>query len=115
MANGKFKAFSEDAKRVINQEGVRLRVDLCDLGATGHTSTWDGRLGFLFDSDPVQNEVAACTAIVQEYGRMIDSGWLIQEDEVVRYADEFNQKLYANGLQKILDEAQKQADAFDGR
>ena len=72
-----------------------------------------GRLGFLFDIDPVQTEVAACNAIVQEYGPVIDTGWLLAEEAILAHIDEFNQKLYSNGLQRILDEAQKQLDEWE--
>jgi len=68
--------------------------------------------GFSFDTTPVTNEIAACSSVVMEYRDTLRSGQAASEAEVDRLIDEFNAKLKANGIEKILAEAQKQADAF---
>ncbi|MDR0730517.1 MAG: ABC transporter substrate-binding protein [Treponema sp.] len=69
-------------------------------------------MGFSFNIQPVSNEIAACTNVVMEYRETLRRGQAGSEAEVDRLIDEFNAKLKANGIDKILAEAQKQADAF---
>jgi putative aldouronate transport system substrate-binding protein len=69
-------------------------------------------MGFSFDIQPVSNEIAACTNVVMEYRDTLRRGQAGSEAEVDRLIDEFNTKLKANGLDKILAEAQRQANAF---
>jgi putative aldouronate transport system substrate-binding protein len=69
-------------------------------------------MGFTFNIQPVSNEIAACTNVVMEYRDTLRFGRARTEADVDRLIDEFNAKLKANGLDKILAEAQKQADAF---
>jgi putative aldouronate transport system substrate-binding protein len=69
-------------------------------------------MGFSFDIQPVSNEIAACTNVVMEYRDTLRRGQAGSEAEVDRLIDEFNAKLKANGLEKILAEAQRQANAF---
>jgi len=71
-----------------------------------------GHMGFLFDQDPVQNELAACTAVYQEYAPTISKGRFPNEEAIVSYVDEFNAKLYSNGLQRVIDEIQRQMDEW---
>jgi putative aldouronate transport system substrate-binding protein len=68
--------------------------------------------GFNLDSAPIANELAACTNVIQEYNPTLVKGWANSEAEVDTLIDEFNVKLKANGLDKILAEVQRQADAF---
>lgn len=63
--------------------------------------------GFAFDSTNVKNEYAACQSVINEYKIAIETGTVD-----LSKLDEMNEKLYASGLQKILDEKQAQYDAF---
>jgi putative aldouronate transport system substrate-binding protein len=69
-------------------------------------------MGFTFNIQPVSNEVAACANVVAEYGPTLSGGQASSEAEVDRLIDEFNAKLKANGIDRILAEAQRQGDAF---
>jgi putative aldouronate transport system substrate-binding protein len=69
-------------------------------------------MGFTFDIQPITNEVAACNNVVMEYQDTLRKGQAGSEADVDRLIDEFNIKLRANGLDRILAEAQRQADAF---
>jgi len=64
--------------------------------------------GFIFNSDPVKTEIAACTAIADQYGILLEGGAL-DPDEYLKLV---NEKLYDAGLQKIIDEKQRQLDAW---
>ncbi len=63
--------------------------------------------GFVFDTTNVKNEYAACMSVKSEYIRPIETGSVD-----LSKLDEMNEKLYSSGLQKIIDEKQKQIDAF---
>ncbi len=69
----------------------------------------DTNMGFVFDTTPVQNEIAACSSVVGEYTVNFKFGFVENVDEIV---DEFVAKLEASGAQKIVDEAQKQLNAW---
>jgi putative aldouronate transport system substrate-binding protein len=69
-------------------------------------------MGFVFDPNPVNTAVASCSAVVEQYQGTLNSGTANTEADVDKFIDEFNAKLKANGLDQILAEAQKQADAF---
>ena len=71
----------------------------------------DTNMGFIFDATPVQNEVAACSAVVDEFATDLQKGYIELEDVDAR-VDEFIAKLEANGVQRVIDEAQRQLDAF---
>ncbi len=71
----------------------------------------DTNLGFIFDPTPVKNEIAACNNVIGEYESQLQYGYVELED-VDAVVDEFIAKLNANGAQKIVDEAQKQLDAW---
>ncbi|TLS53717.1 extracellular solute-binding protein [Paenibacillus antri] len=65
-------------------------------------------LGFTFNGDAVKNEVAACTAVLEQYRRVIESG----EVNVDKMLPEFLKKLEDAGIDKIVAEKQKQLDAW---
>jgi putative aldouronate transport system substrate-binding protein len=69
-------------------------------------------MGFVFDINPVANEIAACTNVVMEYRDILRNGQLESEKEVDKAIDEFVAKLEANGVKKVVAEAQKQMDAW---
>lgn len=66
--------------------------------------------GFVFDSTNVKNEYAACQSVKEEYIRAIETG-----SQGLEKVDEMNAKFEASGLQKIIDEKQKQLDVFLGK
>lgn len=63
--------------------------------------------GFSFNAADVATEVAACTAVLDEYRMPVFSG----SQELTKIA-EMNAKLYAAGLQAIINEKQAQYDAW---
>jgi len=69
-------------------------------------------LGFIFDIEPVTNEIAACTSVVLEYRNVLRNGQLSSGDEVDSVIDEFLAKLDANGVQTILTDAQRQMEEW---
>jgi len=69
-------------------------------------------LGFVFDIEPVNTELAACQSVVLEYRDDLRNGRLASEAEVDRIIDEFIAKLDANGAQIVLAEVQSQIDAW---
>ncbi len=64
--------------------------------------------GFTFDITPVVNEIAALTSVKAQYSSIIGSG-SVDPDATLK---EFNDALYAAGLQKVMDEKQKQLDEW---
>ncbi len=69
-------------------------------------------LGFVFDTTPVVNEVAACTSIVLEYQEDLVNGRCESQEEVEAIVAEFRAKLDANGADAIVEEVQRQIDAW---
>lgn len=69
-------------------------------------------MGFSLNIQPISNEIAACTNVVMEYRDTLRRGQAASEADVDRLINEFNTKLRANGIDRILAEAQRQADAF---
>ena len=57
-------------------------------------------------------EVASIDNVVGQYLAMCGNGRMPSEDEIDKSLDEFNAALEANGLQKVLDAAQAQLDAY---
>ncbi|MCC3374468.1 ABC transporter substrate-binding protein [Cohnella sp. REN36] len=64
-------------------------------------------LGFTFDASPVKTEVAAATNVLNQYKVGLESGTL---DPAL--LTEFNGKMKAAGLDRIIAEKQKQLDAW---
>lgn len=64
--------------------------------------------GFTYDSAAVTNEVAACTNVVSKYHNALLCGALDPEATLAQ----FNEELYAAGLQNIIDEKQRQMDEW---
>jgi len=65
-------------------------------------------LGFMFNSEPVKTEVAAIQNVIDQFARGLETGSLDPDE----YLPKFNQALKAANIQKILDEKQKQLDAW---
>lgn len=64
-------------------------------------------MGFSLDTDPISTEAAALSSVYTEYKGLVRCGLA---DEATY--EEFINKLYANGLQKYIDEAQRQLDEW---
>lgn len=68
-------------------------------------------IGFIVDTTPIANEIAACSNIIAEYDSSTNlrSGMVKDIDTTL---NEFISKLKANGSQKIVDEVQRQLTAW---
>lgn len=64
--------------------------------------------GFVFDSTPVSIEIAEVQNVYDQYRMGLECG-LVEPAEAL---DEMNQKLYAAGLQDVIDEKQRQLDLW---
>ena len=69
-------------------------------------------LGFVFDTTPVVNEIAACCSIVQEYQVELAAGQVDSPEGVEELVAEFREKLHANGVDAIVAEIQRQIDEW---
>ncbi len=65
-------------------------------------------LGFSFNSEPVKTEMAALANVVEQYRKGLESGTLDPEKTL----PEFNGKLKATGLNKVIEEQQRQIDEW---
>ncbi|GKX29740.1 putative ABC transporter substrate binding lipoprotein [Vallitalea longa] len=65
-------------------------------------------IGFSLDSTNIENELAECRAVYLKYRSELTTG-AKEPSEIIK---NINDELDAAGFQKILDEAQKQVDAF---
>ncbi|MDZ5711426.1 ABC transporter substrate-binding protein [Jeotgalibacillus haloalkalitolerans] len=65
-------------------------------------------LGFYFDSNPVRTEIAAISNVTSEFSPALLKGAVDPKE----YLPQFNQKLEEAGMQKVIDEIQKQYDAW---
>ncbi|MDF2926443.1 MAG: extracellular solute-binding protein family 1 [Paenibacillaceae bacterium] len=64
-------------------------------------------MGFIFNMDPVKNEIASLNALINEYQLGLDYG--MYEDPMAKYA-EYVAKLKTAGIDKVVQEAQTQVD-----
>jgi putative aldouronate transport system substrate-binding protein len=64
-------------------------------------------MGFSFDPDPVKTEIAAVSAIVGEYGE-VNAGHLAPDE----FLTEMVTRMKAAGMDKVMQEMQKQIDAW---
>lgn len=65
-------------------------------------------LGFKFDTAPVSNQLAAINNVVEEFKRIIFSGSV----DIDEYLTKFNNKLKEQGLDKVIEEAQRQLNEW---
>lgn len=79
---------------------------ICDSVNTAPENTLTG---FAPDLSSVQNEVAACSSIIPEYAYPLHRGDVKDVDAAIA---EYRAELDKLGLQKIIDELQKQVDEF---
>lgn len=64
--------------------------------------------GFTFDSTVVTDQLAACSSTLDEYDNDLNFGTVDVESGI----QNLNDKLYANGMQDIIDAKQEQLDAW---
>ena len=64
--------------------------------------------GFYMDSEPFKNELAAVQSVMEQYWNPLELGYV---DPVSGY-QEFQEQMKAAGNDKVLEELQKQVDAF---
>ena len=69
-------------------------------------------MGFIVNTDPITNEIAACSSVVSEYQNDLVKGQCASQDEVRDLLNEFIEKLKANGVDTIVSEVQTQLDAW---
>ena len=64
--------------------------------------------GFVFDSTNVKSEVAAVDNIVSKYRAIVGCGVAEPKETMAK----INEELEAAGIQKVIDEMQKQVDVW---
>ena len=64
--------------------------------------------GFVFNTAPVSNEIAAVQNVYDQYKMSLECG-VVDPEETLK---EMNEQLYAAGLQAIIDEKQAQLDKW---
>lgn len=79
------------------------------IKAMNQTATPKPNMGFIFDDEEVQNQIAAVKNVVDEYHSVLTTGQNANVDQLV---DEFIRELKANGMDEIVAEAQRQLDAW---
>lgn len=67
-------------------------------------------LGFACDTSQIQNEISAISTVVAEFGPSVDCGFASPSDY-----EAFLNKLEASGASKIIDEYQKQLEAWKSK
>lgn len=94
---------------LIGPDGIMLS----EIHRYNESATIPAHMGFVVDTEPITNELAACTNVVMEYRDVLRNGQLGSEAEVDEAVDAFNKKLKDNGVDKIVDGIQAQIDAWN--
>lgn len=71
--------------------------------------TYSKAFGFMYDSSSVATERTALNSVAEEYVKPIETGSVSDLDATLKA---FNEKLYAAGLQTVMDLKQEQLDAW---
>ncbi len=87
-------------------------IMLTKMNEYNEKSIKPSHMGFVFNVEPVSNEIAACTNVVMEYRDLLRKGQLEDEAAVDAAVDDMNAKLTANGIDTIIAEVQKQIDEW---
>ena len=85
---------------------------LNELTKANDTADMPTYVGFVFNPDPVANEIAACNNVVHEYNTELIAGHYDSPEDVEMALQMFNDKLIANGVDRIVAECQRQMDAW---
>lgn len=99
MFGNQFNAYYRDHKQVGAWEATKIMND------TAYPSR---ALGFVVDRTPIETEIAQVVAVWDEFVKPIEWGWENYADN----AAEVSQKLNDAGAQVIIDEVQRQLDAW---
>jgi len=73
------------------------------------SATYSKAFGFIYDPSSLSTELTALQSVLNEYKRPLETGSVSDVEATLK---EFNDKLYAAGLQKIMDLKQEQLDAW---
>ena len=65
-------------------------------------------MGFVFDETNVTNEIANCNSVRAEYNYV----WMGASLDYKEHMEEYKAKMEQAGIRKVIEEAQKQVDAF---
>lgn len=65
-------------------------------------------LGFTFNTEPVKNEITALNNVAQQYRKILETGTIDPSKKLT----EFNERLKAAGIDKVIAEKQKQLDEW---
>ncbi len=65
--------------------------------------------GFVMDTSSISTEVAACTNARQQYGWPLELGYT---EDVEASIEEYRTAMQAAGIDKVIEECQKQLDAY---
>ena len=68
--------------------------------------------GFVLDTSSVTTEVSNCTNAKQQYGWPLELGYLTDGKSVEDAIAEYRQKMQEAGIDKLIEECQKQLDAY---
>lgn len=96
---------NEQISSVWESDADTVWTDLAEFNANATNSP---AKGFIFDNISVMNEITACTNAFEKYHRAIIGGSL-NPDEAI---PQFNEELKAAGIERIMEEKQKQLDAW---
>ena len=97
-----WKSGNATLSKVWEGDKLTLFKDLVEFNTEANKSA---ALGFGFDSSNVNTEYTALTSVTAQYRAMIEWGFAEDIDASI---DEMNQALYDAGLQKYMDEKQRQ-------
>ena len=86
-----------------------------DKLAEANSKAKAGNMGFIFDPTPVQNELAACSAKIDEYNTNLKFGKHETMADVEAALAAFDAALTEAGIEKVVAECQRQLDAFLGK
>ncbi|MBE6931488.1 MAG: DUF3502 domain-containing protein, partial [Ruminococcaceae bacterium] len=79
------------------------------LDSMNTNSQTSANMGFSPDTAPIENEIAALAAVIAEYDDTLTTGML---PDIAPVLQQFNDKLNANGAEKVVSEMQTQLDAW---
>ncbi len=86
-----------------------------DKLAEANAKAKPGNMGFIFDPSPVQNELAACSAKIDEFNTNLKFGKLGSMEEINASLEAFDKALTEAGIEKVVAECQAQLNAFLGK
>lgn len=70
-------------------------------------------MGLVIDTTDFINELAACNSVVTEFDTNLSAGKYDSPEAVLAAIEAFNEKLKANGMDKVIEGIQAQVDAFN--